>query len=292
MKVRMNREQALAKFARYTTAMKERYQRVHSARKALLDEGIEPTCELIKQRAGFTSMGTVYSYLEVLLALEGTQPEATPTDTGPAVEPFSDAIAELTEQAKSQIDQLGEKFMTTIKSAVEEGQRRSQVALEAQIQASEAAVRESRAETDSARDDANAMAEEVESLELRAAELDENLRTLIDKHALLTTTLEETKSQLRNRDQEFAHLQSRMTNQERLEEFVRLELETERAERQSAQHELKAESARRHEADMRLAGLQEQLDSRVRENGQLRVEVSGLQRKIASLEERFFRTVS
>ncbi|WP_431017238.1 hypothetical protein [Bradyrhizobium pachyrhizi] len=288
MKVRMNREQALAKYARFTAAMKERYERVHLARKALIDDGVEPTCELIKQRARFTSMGTVYSYLEVILALEGTEPEVTPADTEPAAEPFSDAISKLTSQAKSQIDQLGKAFMATIKSAVEEGQRRTQVALEAQIQTSEAAIREARAETDSARDDANAMAEEVESLELRIAELDEQLKDAVDGRGLLAAKLDETSSRLKDRDQELAYLQTRMTNQERLEEFVRLELETERTDRQSAQRELKAESSRRHETDMRLAGLQEQLDSRIRENGQLRVEISGLQRKIASLEERLF----
>jgi multidrug efflux pump subunit AcrA (membrane-fusion protein) len=292
MKVRMNREQALAKFARFTAAMRERYERVHSARKALIDDGIEPTCELIKQRAEFTSTGTVYSYLEVILALEGGEPEAEPADTGPAAEPFSDAIAKLTNQAKLRIDQLGEAFMAIIKSALEEGQRRSQVALEAQIQASEAALREARTEADSARIDANTMAEEVESFALRTAELEEQLDAIANERALLDASLQETKSSLKDRDQQVAYLQTRMTNQERLEEFVRLELETERTERHSAQRELKAESVRRHETDTRLAGLQEQLESRVRENGQLRVEISALQRKITSLEDRLLGTVS
>jgi hypothetical protein len=288
----MNREQALAKFARYTAAMKERYERVHSARKALNGEGVEPTVELIKERARFTSTGTVHKYLEVILALEGAQLEATPDNNESAAEPFADAIAKLTGDAKAQIDGLGRALATTIKSAVEEGQRRSQSAMEAQIQAFEAALRQARAETDLATESASVMAEEVESLELRTVELDEQFNAMIDDRALLTVELEETKSRLKDRNQEFAHLQARMTNQERLEAFVRLELETERTERQSAQRELKVESARRHETDMRLAGLQEQLDSRVRESGQLRVEISGLQRKIASLEERLFGAVS
>jgi hypothetical protein len=282
----MSREQALAKFARFTPAMLERYDRVHKALKALIDEGVEPTYELIQERAEFRSRGTVFTYVQVILALEGAQPEPAPADAGPTAEPFTDAIAKLTDQAKAQIDQLGEAFMATIKSAVEEGQRRSQVALEAQIQASEAALREARAETGLARDDANAMAEEVESLELRAAGLDEQLKAVVDDRSLAAAKLEETKSWLK-----IEHLQTRMTNQERLEEFVRLELETERTERHSAQRELKAESARRYETDMRLAGLQEQLDARVRENGQLRMEISALQRKIAALEERLFGAV-
>jgi chromosome segregation ATPase len=288
----MNREQALTKFARYTIAMKERYDRVHSARKALIDEGVDPTCELIKQRAGFTSMGTVYSYLEVILALEGMQPEPTFADTQAPAEPFADAIAKLTSDAKALIDQLGEAFTTTIKSAVEEGQRQSQAALEVQIQASEASFRKARAEKDTANDKTSKMADEVESLELRLAELDEQLKVVFHERTRLDAELHETKSRLKDRDQDFAHLQARMTNQERLEAFVRLELETERTERLSAQRELKAESARRYEAEMRLAGLQEQLDARVRENGQLRVEISGLQQKITALEDRLFGAVS
>src|SRR5690349_5045174 len=106
MKVRINREQALAEFGRYTMAMRERYDRVHKARSELIGEAVDPTVERIKERAGLTSTGTVHKYLEVILALEGTRSEATPENTGPAAEPFADAIAKLTSDAKAQIDGL------------------------------------------------------------------------------------------------------------------------------------------------------------------------------------------
>src|SRR6516225_913824 len=46
---------------------------------ALIDEGFEPACEQIKRRAGFTSLGTVYSYVEVIL---GTGRRTAGGDTG------------------------------------------------------------------------------------------------------------------------------------------------------------------------------------------------------------------
>lgn len=88
------------------------------------------------------------------------------------------------------------------------------------------ALREARAETDSVRDDANTMTEEVESLALRSAELEEQLDVVANERALLDAKRQETKSSLKNREQEIGYMQTRMTNQGRLEEFVRLELET------------------------------------------------------------------
>jgi uncharacterized protein YhaN len=76
-----------------------------------------------------------------------------------------------------------------------------------------------------------------------------------------------------------------------LEAVLQLDLETERTERHEIQRELKSESSRRQDAETRLAGLQEQLDARLRETLQLRGDISTLQRKIASLEERLYGTV-
>jgi Tfp pilus assembly protein PilN len=71
-----------------------------------------------------------------------------------------------------------------------------------------------------------------------------------------------------------------------------LELEHERVDRLSAERELKAESSRRHEAEMSLARKQEQLDARLRENVQLRADISALQRRLASVEERLFESAA
>ncbi|WGR93482.1 hypothetical protein MTX26_27555 [Bradyrhizobium sp. ISRA443] len=70
------------------------------------------------------------------------------------------------------------------------------------------------------------MTEEVESLALRSAELEEQLDVVANERALLDAKRQETKSSLKNREQEIGYMQTRMTNQGRLEEFVRLELET------------------------------------------------------------------
>jgi len=291
MDVWMTREQAAAKFGGYTPRQLKRHEHVLKTRDELVCDGTEPTPEKIKERGGFASMGTVYSYLQVILALEGAQAEPKQADAEKTEEPFSDAITKLTTDAKQLIDSLGESFMVTIKAAVEEGQRRSQVALQTHIDASEVALREAKADVASARKDANVMADESESFSLKNSDLEEERGSAVNERDVLDAALQETRSLLKDKGQEIENALCRVADKERLEEFLRFELEQERCGRQSTERELKAEFTRRHEAEMSVAKLQEQLDARFRETLGLRADMSDLRKKLAMLEGKLFETV-
>ena len=92
--------------------------------------------------------------------------------------------------------------MITITAAVEEGQRRSQVALQTHIEASEVALREAKADVASARRYANVMADEAESFSLKNSELEEELKSAVDERDALDASLKETRSLLKDKGQE------------------------------------------------------------------------------------------
>jgi uncharacterized protein YhaN len=96
---------------------------------------------------------------------------------------------------------------------------------------------------------------------------------------------------LKDKGQEIENARSRAVDQERLEQLLRSELEQERVGRQGAERELKVEFNRRHEAEMCVARVQEQLDARFRETLGLRADISDLRKKLAMLEGKFFATV-